>query len=517
VGLFGIAVVGFLATRDKPLPDVLLITLDTVRADMVGDAGETPAIATFLRDATWFKGARTVVPLTLPAHASLFSGLLPAHHGIHDNVAPPIAERQARSYTLIAEELRARGYATAAFIARAVLAARTGIASGFEYRHDNVGAGTWGYVTAQAQVDAALTWMKKRDADKPAFVWVHLFDAHFPYRPFAGDGQREGTTAADSAKARYRGEIRRMDAAVERLLAAVDEDTVVVIVSDHGEALGEHGEETHGMLCYGATVDAFLAARGPRLRPGEVDHEPRSLCDVAPTLRVWCGLPKRESDGAALFEKGPAVVVSESLFTWRIHGWGQCFAAFDGRYSLVESGATIRLYDRALDPQESRPKEPRGHPAYERLDRALQVLRSHDASPHDAAAELDSVPPYASLRRPGSVYLSRTENARLPNPRRRVRLWAQVERASGLIESAASRGPEALGEVVQTLAILADKEPHSPLPFAYLARAQSEMGRLTGDRAWFRVAARSLDTAIARGHVQPSVRALAEDYHRLGQ
>ena len=126
-----VAAVGGVRARPTPKPNVLLITLDTFRADAVG-RGDTPALDAFAAEATRFPGARTVAPLTFVVHATLFSGLQPGRHGVHDNAAPPVPPREARAYTLLAEELRDAGYATGGFGAKAVLAARTGLGAGLD-------------------------------------------------------------------------------------------------------------------------------------------------------------------------------------------------------------------------------------------------------------------------------------------------------------------------------------------------------------------------------------------------
>jgi len=117
-------------------------------------------------------------------------------------------------------------------------------------------------------VKAPIAWLGARDRSAPFLLWVHFYDPHVPYLPFAGDARRRASREGDAPRELYLGEVRRMDAAVERLLAAVDPSTIVVVASDHGEGLGEHGEATHGTLCYGSTADVLLAIRAPSLPPG---------------------------------------------------------------------------------------------------------------------------------------------------------------------------------------------------------------------------------------------------------
>jgi arylsulfatase A-like enzyme len=514
--LAGAALVALLALDRSPRPSLLVLTIDTMRADAVGEG--TPAILDFLRSATRFRGARTVAPLTLPAHVSLFTGLLPAHHRVHDNVTEPIPSPEARGFTLLAEELRGKGYATAAFVAESVLAPETGLAQGFDSYQCRQHARAGGYTPAPEQADAAIAWLAQRDPDRPFLLWVHLFDPHTPYFPFPGDGRRKGTLAEDLPEVRYAGEVRRADAAIERILAAVGPDVVVVVASDHGEALGEHDESTHGALCYGATVDAFLAVRGEGFAAGAEGAGPRSLCDVAPTLRVLCGLPARPSDGAPLGGPAHEVVVSESIYAWRVHGWGQCFAASDGAFTLVESGPRRELFDRAADPKEARPVDPEGHPAQARLERALLALRSTDPGDARESQLYPSVSPYAGARRPLVSYVPAPENAQLPDARPLLRVWEQLETIpEAILRAGARKDVQTLRAVAEELRLLAGEARVSPVPHQYRAHALSELARLTGERDGFREAAHELALSIELGHVLPQTFAEAARCAQLGR
>ncbi|NJN14353.1 MAG: sulfatase-like hydrolase/transferase, partial [Planctomycetes bacterium] len=200
---------------------ILLLTLDTLRADAAGRGKGTPAIERFLtNEATHFARARTVVPLTLPSHLSLLSGLYPARHGVHENVAPTIPPPAEREYRLLAEEFSEANYATGAFIARGVLAPETGIGAGFESydspQEQGIGEGDGEYRAAEEQVRLALAWLARQSPDRPWFLWVHLFDPHKPYHPYPGDAERAATGPGAGNRALYEGEVRRIDAAVER-------------------------------------------------------------------------------------------------------------------------------------------------------------------------------------------------------------------------------------------------------------------------------------------------------------
>jgi len=487
-----------------PLPDVLLVTIDTMRPDAVGPGKDTPALDAFLASATLFRNARTVVPLTLPALVSLFSGLLPAVHGVHDNAS--VLHPTRRDFTMLAEELRGAGYATAAFTPVSVTGPHASIHAGFElYDAQFGGASGLPYMPAERRIAAPIEWMRARDRKRPWFCWVHLFDPHDPYTPFPGDVRRPGTRAGDSPAALYHGEVRRVDAAVERLLEAAGPAPIVVIASDHGEGLGEHGEPKHGWLCYGATADVFLAVRAPALAKGAVDEGPRSLCDVAPTLRAWCGLPPKPSHGVPLFGPPRPVVVTESIHLWRAHGFGQCFAAFDGRFSLVESGPRVELFDRARDRSEKEPLDPAGHEAYERLDRAIDELRRLGAKGPEAEFAPSVATPYGSATRPVSNLLPRDENARLADPASRIAFLETLEALVARSQAAArARRPGALLALVPEWERLVAEETTSPAPAYHLAELQRALAVATGAREWHRRSAAAAREAVRRGYLASS-------------
>jgi arylsulfatase A-like enzyme len=489
---------------DAPRPPVVVITLDTTRVDHVGAADQTPALARFLAQATRFRRARTTVPLTLPAHLSLLSGLCPPRHGIHENLAPRLPD--TRGFTLLAEEFRDAGYATAGFVSSAVLGDATGIAAGFEHFESPSFGEPWsdeqGDVLAPDRVAAALRWLGGRPADRPFFLWVHFFDPHVPYLPFEGDAERAGTSDGDAPAALYAGEVRRMDAAVARLLAALPDDAIVVIASDHGEGLGDHGEDTHGVLCYGETADIFLAVRAGALEAGAVDDTPRSLIDVAPSLRAWCGLAAQPADGALLTAEPDRVLVTESLLSYRTYGWGQVFAATDGRFSLVESGPRVALFDRGTDPKELTPLDPIGHPAYERLDRALHAYRAGGSTDREPDGPYFSAgSPYGHAVRPLSQYLTRPENAKLADPQLGFRFRDRMSRAKHLIYTGfKTRNADQLRAAVKDLEALAGEDPDNPAPQLYLTQALGRLGAVTGDPQWNRAAAEAARASIRLGY-----------------
>ncbi|MDH3592118.1 MAG: sulfatase, partial [Planctomycetota bacterium] len=497
----------FALRTDPALPvgrRVLVITIDTTRADAVGRGTETPAIAAFLDEATHFAATRVSVPQTLPSHVSLFTGLAPARHGVHENLVPPLPAK--RPFALLAEEFQRAGYATAGFVSSPVLGEKTGLGAGFEtYVSPRFSGGRWSGnqsdVPAKQRAAEAISWLRKHRTDR-FFCWVHFFDPHAPYLPYEGDARRRATEAGMPRDALYAGEVRRVDAQIERLLATVPADTIIVVATDHGEGLGAHGEPTHGVLCYATTVAAFLAVRAPALTAGAVDHGPRSLNDVAPTLRGWCGLAAQPTDGLALTDDASGrVVVSESLVTFRTYGWGQVFAATDGRFSLVETGPRVELFDIAADPREERPLDPVGHAAYEPLDRALTAYRAGAARPEPAGAYFDAGSPYGHAVRPVTNYLSRPDNAALPDPGHGFEFRSLMKTARGYIHlGRIQKNAQVLRQAIGILEDLARREPGNPAPLLYLAHARGRLGYVSGDKQLHRDAAAAARAAIERGY-----------------
>jgi arylsulfatase A-like enzyme len=484
-------------------PNVLVVTFDTLRTDAVGP--DTPAIRAFLAEATLFSSARTVVPLTLPSHVSMFTGLFPVRHGIHDNANEPIPSRDKRSFPLLAEQFRDAGYATAGFASNAVVAPPTGIAAGFDAYDCPASENDWpeagGAVPGEERVRAPIAWIEGVAPGKPWFVWVHLFDPHAPYLPFAGDDRRPATRATDPLDLRYAGDVRRADAAFEKLLREVGEGTVVVIASDHGESLYEHGEPTHGPFCYGTTIDAVLAVRGPGFDRGRVDRGLRSVADIAPTLRRLCNLPAAEGDGKDLLGPPHDTLVAESLFAWGLHGWGQVFSVTDGRYTLVEAGRSLELFDRSNDPGERSPL-PFTDPAYEKLDRALERFRGARSWTTGGGDILAAVAPYGELRRSDVGYMSRYENAKLPSPGDHMKEWSALLEVPSLIEiCAARRDTQGLQRALRALEEI-EKTTKTPLIDHYRAGVCAAIAQVTGDNAKYRDAAWAQLAAIEKGYVQ---------------
>jgi arylsulfatase A-like enzyme/Flp pilus assembly protein TadD len=340
---------------------VLLLSIDTLRADHVGCYGasnaHTPNLDTIGAQGVRFEVALSPAPLTLPAHASLLTGLEPPAHGVRHNSI----HRLEAGLPTLAERMRDAGYATAAFVGALVLDRRFGLDRGFDLYDDRtsgrVSAGT-GYAerTADEVVEAALGWLEA--APDRFFLWVHFYDPHMAYKPPAG-------FASAFASNPYAGEIAFVDAEIGRLLRAIqarwgEGGLLVVATSDHGESLGEHGEATHSYTIYEATQRVPLLLSGPGLQPGTVAPGPASLLDVAPTILAWVGAqPLPEAAGRDLRELlGSDELDSRSLYMETVatqldFGWSALLGVRSGRFKYIRAPRP-ELYDLARDPGETR-------------------------------------------------------------------------------------------------------------------------------------------------------------------
>ncbi len=330
--------------RSRAPRSVLLVTFDTTRADALSGDAESrvlaPRLAALADGGVRFPRAYSVAPLTLPAHASLLTGLVPPRHGLRDNGLAALPQ----SATTLAELLRARGFDTAAFVSSVVLARAFGLDQGFE-RYDQPELDTREVGEAQAErpardtARAAAAWLAERDGTRPFFLWTHFYDPHVPYRPTPEHLARAHGDA-------YRGEIAGLDDALGVLLDALaragrTDETLVVVTADHGESLGEHGEPTHGALCYEAALRVPLVFRFPGAPPAPGPVRLASLVDLAPTLLALLGAPVPEGlDGIALFD--PAAprergVYFESYAGFLNYGWSPLAGWLDGRGKYLHS------------------------------------------------------------------------------------------------------------------------------------------------------------------------------------
>lgn len=338
---------------------VVVITLDTTRADRLSPYGfdnvSLPALDRLAREGVVFDRASSVAPLTLPAHASLFTGLLPPHHGIRDNGDPALADGN----TTLAEILRARGFRTGAFVGSNVLNADRGLAQGFD-RYSDVPrmerrAAGGGQRRGDLVVDEAIGWLEGVGAS-PFFLWTHLYDPHRPYDPPEPFRSQYGHDP-------YVGEIAFADSQIGRLLDALERRnllgrTMVVVTADHGESLGAHGERDHGIFVYEDVIRVPLIIRAPGLEPHRVGSVVRQT-DIMPTILDAVGLAVPQMNGVSLFaalrtqrDAPDREAYAEALYPQRF-GWSPLHTLRSGRFKFIDAPRP-ELYDLEIDPFEEK-------------------------------------------------------------------------------------------------------------------------------------------------------------------
>lgn len=425
-----------------PRPNVVLVSIDTLRADHVSAYGyprqTTPQIDRLAAGGVRFSNAFASASWTLPSHASLFTSQLPSVHGArHDRAALPAAA------TTLAESLSAAGFATAGFVSWVYVGARYGFAQGFDEYRELVDASRLefasggGAARAETVIDAAVGWLATAPR-RPFFLFVHLFDPHLDYAPpepygalFGGDPAASdgryasvrphiaylhadppaplSPAARERLTALYDGEIRYVDDQLGRLMSALarrGEECLVVVLSDHGEEFGEHGSfEGHGWTLYDEVLRVPLVMRLPGGEAaGAVLDAPVSLLDVAPTILDALELPLPESfQGTSQLPRirGGAAPGERLLFaqTWRS---GTRLRAVRGarwkRIEVEDAGAAqlglpvrqgVELYDLERDPGEQRALREDGFPEARSLAAALDAAEREPAGGATAPAEVE--------------------------------------------------------------------------------------------------------------------------------
>jgi arylsulfatase A-like enzyme/cytochrome c-type biogenesis protein CcmH/NrfG len=335
--------------------NIVIITIDTLRADRVGaygySAARTPAIDRLAREGAMFRQAFATAPITLTSHASLMTGRYPPGHGARHN-----GVRLDERTPTLAATLSAAGFATGGFVAAFPLDRRFGLARGFDAYGDRMPPSVDGRAVNERPgrqvVDEALGWLA-RNRSRRFFLWVHLFEPHAPYG--------NPSDAGRDTKARYDDEIAEADAQTGRILEALGPDrasTVVVFAGDHGEAFGEHGEIGHSIFLYDTTLRVPLVIAATDLPAGRIIGEPVSLIDLAPTVLRLLGLPPFDSDGIdlGLALRGAAVppreLYSETFAPLLDFGWSPLRAIRTAGWKYI-AAPRPELYDVAGDPAES--------------------------------------------------------------------------------------------------------------------------------------------------------------------
>jgi arylsulfatase A-like enzyme/Flp pilus assembly protein TadD len=394
------------APVDRPT-NVLLITLDTVRADRIGAYGyaaaRTPNLDALARDGVRFDDAVTAAPITGPAHAAIFTGRYPGRLGVRDNASTPLPA----DATTLAQVLSQRGFATGGFIGAFILDKPYGFANGFTHFDSGFTRVDSGH-EANAErrgnlvVDDAVKWIQSLPADRPFFAWTHLYDPHAAYLP-------PEPFAADFAGRLYDGEIAFVDQQVGRLIDALRERnalsrTLVIAVADHGESLGEHGEDEHGVFLYESVMRIPWIMSGPGVPRGRAIGDQVRAVDLFPTVLDILGLPRVDGiDGeslvAVLDGRAPANWPPAFAETWypRLHyGWSELRSLRADGWKAIDAPRP-ELYNLQEDPAEQRNVYSLHR---ERADRMLEEAARLDREMASAApASAPAQPDPATLQR----------------------------------------------------------------------------------------------------------------------
>jgi arylsulfatase A-like enzyme/Flp pilus assembly protein TadD len=476
-------------------PNLVLITLDTTRADHLGAWGygpaRTPVLDSLAARGTRFARCDTAAPITLPSHATILTGLFPPRHGVRDNgtfVLSPKVET-------LAERLAAHGYDTAAVVSAVVLARRQGLDQGFRLYDDDLeegyAAGTLvSERAAEKTTAAALAAMGK--LRPPFFLWVHYFDPHEEYRP-----PTRFTNVVQGPHRLYDGEIAYMDEQIGELLKKLPPGTDVAAVGDHGEMLGEHGEATHGLLLYRGVRRVPLILAGPDVPAGRVSDCLVRTVDVAPTLLALAGLkPATGLDGASLLPVPAGKLCSrqtytESFLPFFAYKWYPLRSLGGDRFLYLKAPKSS-LYDLTADPAESRDLAAVQKGAAQTWERRLVDFLKGQGEALDIRVRPENILSEEQRRQLASLgYLGgvaegavRTD---LPDPRAMTGVAQALHRASRTVQE--GRCAEALPE----LDAIVKRDPHNFPALSLAGFCLRQAGRTESALALFQRASREND------------------------
>jgi arylsulfatase A-like enzyme/Flp pilus assembly protein TadD len=458
--LLGLALLlGSCRQNKPPRPNILIITVDTLRADRVGcygyAGGLTPNVDALAKDGVVFERGVAQVPLTWPSHAAIFTGTYPFHNGVQDFTGQPLSDR----FRTLAESLKDHGYATGAVVSSFVLDRSWGLARGFE-SYDDAFAGeeflqkNLGLVERRAEesVNHAVGWLEAHP-NQPFFFWLHLYDPHSPYNapePFR----------SQYAKQPYEGEIAYADSQLGRLFAwlkhapnSLYDNTLIVFLSDHGESLGEHGEREHGFFVYDSTVRVPLVLKPPKsagLAAQRVADAIETI-QVGPTVLELAGVQdpiQKQFQAASLVPlvigkpHGPVrPAYSETFYPANSFGWSPLRSVQTARYHYIEAPEP-ELYEHQADPSENNNLAAKNANLASSLRAQLNQLLANYAASATASGGIapgTSASPdvleklrslgYVAYRAPAAP------NAKLADPKDKLPVFQDVLRATDQIQT----------------------------------------------------------------------------------
>jgi choline-sulfatase len=447
--------------------NLLLVSIDTLRSDRTSPYGyaiETPALQRLADEGVTFETALSPVPMTQPAHTSLFTGLYPGRHGVRDNVGKTLTDEAVT----LAEVLREAGYQTGAVVASKVLARVTGLDQGFDsyddrFRTEELDSASPNVERRAREVRfSAEKWLSERDRARPFALFVHFFDPHMPHDPPPLFRERYPERPLD-------GEIAFVDRNLRELLETLEKDgelerTLVVVLSDHGESLDEHGEEEHGLFLYDATAHVPLIVRVPGAGAprGRRVETPVSLVDVMPTVLELLELPPRASDGVSLAPLlaggsiAPRALFGETHYPL-FYRWSPSYSLREGTWKYILAPKP-ELYDLARDGRELENRLSAEDQRAQALRAALERKLAEWQASAGMAAEAGnlSLQELAALGYGGGAPADETGAGELPDAKDKVALYAKLSEALGLMGS--ERWEEARVLLVEVL----EQEPANP-------------------------------------------------------
>ena len=460
------------AATSSERPPVIIISIDTLRSDHLPAYGyrgvATPALDRFRRDAVLFERAYSLCPLTLPSHATLFTGKLPADTGLRDNVGFTLN----KDAPTLAETLRKAGYRTGAAVSAFVLRGATGIGRGFETYDDRIDAGgseqPMALVQRSGEASARVAQaFVEAHANEPFFAFLHLYEPHAPYD--APELYRS------QAKLPYDAEIAHADAIVGSFLQflrdrGLYDRALIVLLSDHGEGLGDHGEEEHGVFLYREAIQVPLLVKLPGSRlAGTSVASPAQLTDVFPTVLQQVGLPSTSPTLVDLASHPMTRnIYSETLYPRFHFGWSELHSMTDGSQHAIRAPQP-ELYDLTRDPGEKTNVLDASRRDWTRLNAAMDPLVRASSAPApidpEEAAKLAALGYVSS-----SASVSPGES--LPDPKTRIASLAEVKRATALYRE--GRYEDALASLQR----IAAENPRMVDVWEMLSRANAQLGRV---------------------------------------
>ena len=449
---------------------VILVTVDTLRADKIGCYGaalaKTPAMDAFAAAGVRFTNCIAQTPLTLPSHTTIMTGTLPIHHGVRDNGGFVVPEE----LETMAEAFRARGYATAAFVAAYVLDGKWNLDQGFDTYHDKFDLSRFEKISlaevqrpANEVIDEALGWLEANKSGK-FFAWIHLYDPHSPYEP-------PEPYRSDFPSHPYLGEVAFTDSQLARLQGFIDtaglrDRLFLVLAADHGESLGEHQEQTHGFFIYQAAlhVPLIIVTPFPALR-GVVSRETVGLVDILPTVCEMSGIDipaavQGRSLVPSFFRPGAGedrLAYAETYYPRYHYGWSELTSVQDGRFKLILAPVP-ELYDLERDPGEEKNLVYLEKGVFEDLSARAEALMS-DAGRNALEVDLGKVDEetrekLAALGYVGSFMdSSKLRGQRLADPKDKIVVFNELSRA----REAGMEGD--FDEAVRTIEAILEEDP----------------------------------------------------------